>query len=952
MKNQLTFIAAVMLLCSCGGSNQRKEITAPPPVKEIPGVALETYLVTEMSSSNRPQNRVDYIGEPVKEFYIYNKFSNIQPGNHVYEYALWPKKLSYSFDPKFNQVANEEEEAIYDYLTGYYSFNVEGTTTQNVWSTIKTWEAVINHGYGEYFFDTYLNGSLVNRIEVPIYSIGKIDSAGLARYWLNDEYFNNISVGPELTKMDFWRQTTLKYLKGEVESIMTPADYKGFKRFFAVQRIPDTKDEFAIVEVKKQEAKEIRRMKTSNVDEVKFHMYQDGDDVYFYNFAKNFNTKYNLEDGSSGPASVPEGINIPAKGVFPSGKTGLSILKSCEDGAVYLVEKGKRTKLADLKCDEDMGWAGWSTDASKVYFDAGGAFEYDIASGVLTQMFYDPNISDVNVFQLENQDLVLFSNGTRMVNVATNLSSVNGMGYFSNEFNYDNIYQMDLKVLEGTPDTLSVTFESPDTLLSSTTGEDMLSLTTEIKQIGQVSEGKYKGYHLLRMDLREDSECKGCEGTPYPKDFMVYLLSGEEKIIFLKSSIDEDQHIGKSFIKNGKVNIRDAGYALNGFDLFSNTKEVSLQPQTVIGGLLSPDQISVEGQTLYLYAKKYKYYGEIDKNFTSIGKTTYGDQVMVLNEEDGAFSIFHPDGSWSVYTYGFTGSLNTDEDLDLDEYVHYTDRYCNDVQIDLSNVVGMDKKLLEEIGTYSGSKIYKLADENTLQVEYENYRKKMEEYEEMSEIEVKSLQDFKASIPFFFWEDQLGRFVQFTHRDYLTPVACEPILYVYPEQAMDVEISVDSKVNLIASYPGYQDGWHVRAEQNGNLIDYKSSAKEHRLFWEGVSDFLPRLKTGFVKQRSEIEPFLNDKLAYLGLNDLEIKEFKEAWLDELTEKEYCFITFYDQAYIDIYAPIEINPKPDQFIRVLMDYKALDKSIEVEAPVLSKAPKREGYVVVEWGGLKR
>ena len=93
-------------------------------------------------------------------------------------------------------------------------------------------------------------------------------------------------------------------------------------------------------------------------------------------------------------------------------------------------------------------------------------------------------------------------------------------------------------------------------------------------------------------------------------------------------------------------------------------------------------------------------------------------------------------------------------------------------------------------------------------------------------------------------------------------------------------------------------------------------------------------------------------MAYLGLNDLEIKEFKEAWLDELTEKEYCFITFYDQAYIDIYAPIEINPKPDQFIRVLMDYKALDKSIEVEAPVLSKAPKREGYVVVEWGGLKR
>ena len=44
-------------------------------------------------------------------------------------------------------------------------------------------------------------------------------------------------------------------------------------------------------------------------------------------------------------------------------------------------------------------------------------------------------------------------------------------------------------------------------------------------------------------------------------------------------------------------------------------------------------------------------------------------------------------------------------------------------------------------------------------------------------------------------------------------------------------------------------------------------------------------------------------------------------------------------------PLEINPNPDTVIRVLMTFKALDNSIEVQEQQLKK-PERKGFVAVE------
>ena len=53
---------------------------------------------------------------------------------------------------------------------------------------------------------------------------------------------------------------------------------------------------------------------------------------------------------------------------------------------------------------------------------------------------------------------------------------------------------------------------------------------------------------------------------------------------------------------------------------------------------------------------------------------------------------------------------------------------------------------------------------------------------------------------------------------------------------------------------------------------------------------------------------------------------------------------------NIYMPLDINPKPDTIIRILMTFKGLEKPIDVTEQKL-QTPKRTGFTAVEWGGTE-
>ncbi len=179
----------------------------------------------------------------------------------------------------------------------------------------------------------------------------------------------------------------------------------------------------------------------------------------------------------------------------------------------------------------------------------------------------------------------------------------------------------------------------------------------------------------------------------------------------------------------------------------------------------------------------------------------------------------------------------------------------------------------------------------------------------------------------------------------------KPIIYIYPKEETDVSIKVGHPENLTCTYPKYEDGWNVLAKSNGDLIDLKTGRNLYALYWEGLDKSKKQnYKDGFVVKGDEVATFLEEKLEILGLNERETEEFIVYWLPILEKNEYNYIRFFEKEEIDENMPLEINPKPETIIRVLMGWKKLDKQIEVQEQQLERV-ERKGYTVVEWGGTE-
>lgn len=181
----------------------------------------------------------------------------------------------------------------------------------------------------------------------------------------------------------------------------------------------------------------------------------------------------------------------------------------------------------------------------------------------------------------------------------------------------------------------------------------------------------------------------------------------------------------------------------------------------------------------------------------------------------------------------------------------------------------------------------------------------------------------------------------------------KPIIYIYPEQETIVNAKLGNPENLTCTYPKYDEdeGWKVIAKPNGDLQDLKTEKNYYALYWEGmgtkVYDY-SNPKEGFIVEGENTAEFLEEKLETLGLNDREKEEFIVYWLPQMEKNKYNYIRFETKDEIEEEMPLEIEPKPDTVIRVLMDWKALDEKIEIEEQKLESV-QRNGYTVVEWGG---
>lgn len=180
---------------------------------------------------------------------------------------------------------------------------------------------------------------------------------------------------------------------------------------------------------------------------------------------------------------------------------------------------------------------------------------------------------------------------------------------------------------------------------------------------------------------------------------------------------------------------------------------------------------------------------------------------------------------------------------------------------------------------------------------------------------------------------------------------CKPAIYLYPEKSQQVSVKVFPKGHLTFTDPLYpEDGWKITAHPDGSVV---SGEKIYPyLYYESkiMDGWIKKPTEGFVVAYADLPKLYSDLLPKLGLSDNETADFKEYWEKALTSAPFYFVGIMDEKSIEMIEPLEINPEPDSTIRVRLYFQALDESFKIKAPNLSSIPKREGFSVVEWGGL--
>lgn len=181
----------------------------------------------------------------------------------------------------------------------------------------------------------------------------------------------------------------------------------------------------------------------------------------------------------------------------------------------------------------------------------------------------------------------------------------------------------------------------------------------------------------------------------------------------------------------------------------------------------------------------------------------------------------------------------------------------------------------------------------------------------------------------------------------------KPIIYLYPTQETEVNVTLWTPENLSHTYPKYHsEKWrNVIAKPNGDLEDVDTWRKLYALYREWKTYGEDNFDEWFVVKWEDTISFLEEKLAILWLNEREAEEFIVYRLPQMENNEYNLIRFEAKEEQDNNMPLNIIPTPDTLIRVMMDWKAIEEPIYIPEQELT-TPERTWFTVVEWWGSPR
>ena len=126
----------------------------------------------------------------------------------------------------------------------------------------------------------------------------------------------------------------------------------------------------------------------------------------------------------------------------------------------------------------------------------------------------------------------------------------------------------------------------------------------------------------------------------------------------------------------------------------------------------------------------------------------------------------------------------------------------------------------------------------------------------------------------------------------------------------------------------------------------------------------PKIKTGgkkvllneFMKESEEIYFYHKaEGRKIIPVNDKEKNDFISYWLPDMLAKNtpYYRISFLQTNDLNSLFPMQVSPSPDTTFRLFLDYSPLTgKPQKIPQPQTLDKLVRNGFTLVEWGGLKQ
>ena len=175
----------------------------------------------------------------------------------------------------------------------------------------------------------------------------------------------------------------------------------------------------------------------------------------------------------------------------------------------------------------------------------------------------------------------------------------------------------------------------------------------------------------------------------------------------------------------------------------------------------------------------------------------------------------------------------------------------------------------------------------------------------------------------------------------------KPILYLYPEEDIDVKINFSNEGILKTTYPKYNDGWEVHVKSDSSITD-ENGRGYYALYWDEEYDSKVDFSTGFYVKSEDSVKFLEEKLNEIGLTEREANEFIMYWLPKMEENGNNLVHFEFTKDREKMNKINIDPKPDSMLRIGIIIKKVDKKVKIKEQKIEHFD-RVGFSVVEWGG---